>query len=502
MKLIDLEVWDFQSYDHAKIAFAEEKITFITGIDRDTSSSNGVGKSGIKEAILFALSGRSKVKGPNLIRRGQKSTKVRLFLEHNGLLVEITRQRKPTVSSLELVINGVEQVGMPEALQKQIEEVLGLNLDSFISYSIIDKVRDTDLTKLSSADLRVILQDLVGITKLQKVTDKINKKKNIVEGFLAKKHIRHFPSTTRMKTLVDAKKDLEHKRDEIVKEIVSLTSSQSIITVDLRTSNSKILELKELRNKTLTEKVCTQCGAPIKSASKIDILNKIQEDLQALEARIKDLTLDQANIAPKLIDLNKASQKLNTKLCKCLTFKTKLEESLRDISDVKEVEKELKLYLDSLACLQTYITKSLQVIATQIEDQMNAELGRFTSLTCNIALSKINTSGLLVPSCTINVQRDGHDFDFDMLSSGEQALLSIVYKLVISSLKGNVEILFIDEGLDALDEINRERILNVLETSRYRQIFIISHREDSSHLKTGQRILIKKEEGISSIITA
>lgn len=502
MKLLDLELWNFQSYDHAKVSFAEEKITFITGIDRDTNSSNGVGKSGIKEAILFALSGRSKVKGPNLIRRGQKVTKVRLFLENNGTLIEITRQRKPTASSLELVINGIEQPGMPEALQKQMEEVLNINLDNFINYSIIDKVRDTDLSKLSSSDLRNMLQDLVGINKLQKVIDKINKKKNIVEGYLAKKHTRHYPSESRAWILEKSKTILEKNRDNTVREIIELNSKQSSISSDLRQFNSKLLELKNLQANTLHKTVCTQCGAPIKSEGKLGILNEIQANLSTIKAQVEDLNGQQANIAPRLIELNEASRTLNSMLCKCLSYKTKLEESQKDQQDIKEVEKELKLYMDALGCLQSYITSSLQAIAVQIEDQMNAELGRFTELTCKIALSKVNTSGILVPSCSINVQRDGHDFDFEMLSSGEQALLSIVYKLVISSLKGSVEILFIDEGLDALDEINRERILNVLETSSYKQIFIISHREDSAHLKSGQRILIKKEEGVSSIVTA
>jgi DNA repair exonuclease SbcCD ATPase subunit len=87
-----------------------------------------------------------------------------------------------------------------------------------------------------------------------------------------------------------------------------------------------------------------------------------------------------------------------------------------------------------------------------------------------------------------------------MLSSGEQSLVSFIFKYVLNNLRGKSDFLIIDEGLDRLDEVNRERVLSLLETSRFIQILIISHREDIQQIRAVDKIVVKKELGVSTIV--
>jgi DNA repair exonuclease SbcCD ATPase subunit len=500
MNFRSIELENFQSYEHAKFEFTDYKITFITGINQDTGSSNGAGKSGIKEALFYTVFGRSKVKGPDLIRRGQKAMKAHAVLEHNGHTLDITRTRKAQTSTLELSIDGAPQVGTLVELQAKIEQALDTNLESFVTYSIIDKVRDTDLSKLSSTDLRLVLQDLLGLDKIQKAMTYLHQQATDIDKYLGKVHLKFYPSLKRKQLLADAKSKLMKRQQDYGMQLLELTSKKSQMNHDIFALDETIKELLTSRGSVLSTSTCPTCGAAIDINKKMSSLNKYEEQL--MQANEKKVGLNS-----KFPEINESIEAITTyhklvtdRLYKCLTRITQLDESMKDQADIEEYIKDQQRFVTASKVLQDYVSSVLSDIAVRIEDQMNMELARFSDLFCKINLSKTTNAGLIVPTCSISIFRDQYEYTYDMLSSGEQALISLLFKVVISNLHGNVSVLFIDEGLDALDEVNRERILSLLEVSPYAQIFLISHREDAAHIKAGQRILLRKEHGITQVI--
>lgn len=495
-----LELEDFQSYQEAKLELPNFKTIFIAGLDRDTGSSNGAGKSSLKEAILFALYGKSKVKGADIIRRGAKSCQVSLTFEDSGKEVKVIRTRKVQTSALTLYIDGVQQKGTQPELQEKIQSILKLDLDSFITYSVVDRARDTELSKMSSTDLRLVLQDVLGLSKLQAVMEKIIQTKNELNSYLLKARTKFFPSTKRLGILKDSKNKIANDLDLHTKILVDLRSRLSTISFE----EGQLLKQKELLEEEMSNvfalEECPSCKSKINDATKLELLSKIQANLSENMAKAAPLSEERSKLPVQISEAQGRVQATNTAIFKVLSYLTKLEESMKDSRNIEQTIKEQQLYTQAVEVLQKYITQSLTVLASQIEDQMNAELGRFSDLFCKINLSKTTQIGHILPTCYISIFREQHEYTYEMLSSGEQALISLIFKLVINSVKGASQVLFVDEGLDALDAINRERILALLESSQYKQVFIISHREDSSYLKAGQRILIRKDNGISSIL--
>jgi len=500
MQFRTLHLENFQSYDKADILFSDFKITFIVGVDQDTGSSNGAGKSGIKEALFYLLFGRSKVKGPDLIRRGQKVLKISGQIEHNSYVLSIIRTRKAQIATLELSINGVPSVGTASELQTKIEQILGIDIDSFTTYAVIDKVRQTDLTQLSSTDLRLILQDLLGLDRLQGVLTSINSHKNDLEKYLVRAHTRFYPSSKRLDILTTWNSKLQKERDLYGAKIVELSSKKSTLEYE-------ITSIKNLREGTIMQKEdllknssCPTCGAPIVLSKRMEDLNKCENLILKFNQQIELNTKEAMSMGADIAGAMQINNALGNKVAACIIRITQLSESMKEQQDINIIKIEQETYTLALLTLQNYITSVLTDVALKIEDQMNLELSRFSDLFCKISLSKTTHDGQIVPNCSIILYRDQYEYTFDMLSSGEQALVSIIFKLVISNLRGNISLLFVDEGLDALDEVNRERILSLLEVSPYTQIFIISHREDSVHIKAGQRILLRKTDGITQVL--
>jgi DNA repair exonuclease SbcCD ATPase subunit len=501
MKFKSLHLEGFQSYDKADIIFTDFKITFITGLNQDTGSSNGAGKSGIKEALFYLLFGRSKVKGPDLIRRGQKVLKVSGQIEHNSYVLDITRTRKAQTATLELVINGVPSIGTASELQTKIEQLLGIDIDSFTTYSVIDKVRQTDLTQLSSTDLRMVLQDLLGLNKLQEVLSSLNAHKNDLEKYLLRAHTRFYPSEKRLDALKDYQTLLQEKRDEYGTKVLDASSKKNALQHDIEALEVKNRELACNKNNLLRIAECPTCGAPISIDKRMVKLNVVEVEIADNKATIEKLTGEIPPLVSTITEYLNINTTLGVRITRCITRIAQLSESMKEQQDINVVKVEQETYVSALTVLQNYITSVLADVALKIEDQMNLELSRFSDLFCKINLSKTKLDGQIIPNCSITLYRDQYEYSFDMLSSGEQALVSLIFKLVISNLRGNVSMLFVDEGLDALDEVNRERILSLLEISPYTQIFIISHREDSNHIKAGQKILLRKTDGITQVIS-
>lgn len=498
MQLKNLKLNNFQAYKQATFNLTAEHITFIMGLDQDTRSSNGAGKSSIKEAVLFALFGKAKVKMPDLIRRGQKNMSVELELEHLANTYKITRSKKGSLSTLILSVNGVEQSGTVEVLQKQIESCLGVTLDTFITYSIIDKVRDTDLTRLTSTDLRQVLQDLIGFSRIQKAYDIIAKKKAHAESYVKQVKVHFYPSQKRLATLNKSLATISGQQTLNANKILELNTA--LWTVESRTKelHNTIENLQQDIKSTLSTSTCPTCNAPIDISKRITMANNLSTQVTSLEQELKGLPLVSIDM---IQSLKRANDMHSKRVQKLLYRKGQLSVAIQEASEVADTTEGIHKYAKALGLIQEYMTQALQSVALRLEDQMNAELNRFLNVSCKINLTRTTSVGTIIPTCTISLFKRGEEFDYSMLSSGEQALVSLIFKLVISNLRGGVDLLFIDEGLDALDGVNRERVLSMLELSPAKQLFIISHREDAGYLKAAQRINIRMVDGVSEVLT-
>ena len=501
MKIVRIKLIDFQSYMDSEVILSDSKVFFISGLNRDTGSSNGCGKSALKEGILFALFGKTKVRGNDIVRRGQKKCRVEVDLYHGKASIQVIRTKSGSTSDLTVIVNGSLLQGTLTEVQVQLEKLLGVTCDQFINYSVIDHVRFLDLSDFSSTDLRLTLQELIGLDQLQKVLEKMREYKNSLDRVMEKKQVRFFPSDKRLQVLNAYKAQFSTKMSELDIFLASAGKSYGSLTSEVCQCDNEVRNLDQAQTKVITQGACPLCNANLPVEKKLSLLNEYQTRLTEL-ATIKQTKQVDALKIKQEIDVKKIEQeKLRTELFRCFTRITQLEECKKSQKCTDDVIGELKLYISAIDLIQQYITGALIELASQVEDQMNADLTRLSDFYCKINLQKVTAKGVTIPSCDLVVYRGDYEYSYNMLSSGEKTLVTLVFKLVLSSLKGFNDLLMIDEGLDRLDEVNRERVLTLLESSPYTQIFLISHREDLSHLKSASKLLVKKEQNISSVTT-
>lgn len=143
-------------------------LTLITGeIDSVTGSSNGAGKSGLLEAITFALWGKARGTGEypggeHLIRDGCTSMSVSVAL--GG--IEIIRKRSNGNTSLGIVVDGVVQTFPTISTGDGIVgDRIGINYDTFIRTAYFQQGKDKAFSELTSTEARRKVIEILGLEK-------------------------------------------------------------------------------------------------------------------------------------------------------------------------------------------------------------------------------------------------------------------------------------------------------------------------------------------------
>jgi DNA repair exonuclease SbcCD ATPase subunit len=114
-------------------------------------------------------------------------------------------------------------------------------------------------------------------------------------------------------------------------------------------------------------------------------------------------------------------------------------------------------------------------------------------------------------TCTFNdifeetIIYNGHEFDYEQLSTGEKAKLNIAINLAILNLMriniGGANILFIDELFASIDMVSINKYLNILRES-YPEIgiYVISHESGADLFQFDSDIIIERKDQRSKII--
>lgn len=114
-------------------------------------------------------------------------------------------------------------------------------------------------------------------------------------------------------------------------------------------------------------------------------------------------------------------------------------------------------------------------------------------------------------TCTFNdifeetIIYNGHEFDYEQLSTGEKAKLNIAINLAILNLMriniGGTNILFIDELFASIDMVSINKYLNILRES-YPEIgiYVISHESGADLFKFDSDIIIERKDQRSKIV--
>lgn len=169
MKPLKLTIRGLRSYGAAEPVVIDFQGRNTVGV----IGSTGAGKSSLLEAIslaLFKQSSWSASEVANLIAHGSGSMAVELTFLHDGQRWTVHRafysSRRPSVHKLTCVETG-EEVDSERKVNDRIEQLLGVNADTFHRVALLHQGRFDRLLVASKAERTPLLNQLLGIDELE-----------------------------------------------------------------------------------------------------------------------------------------------------------------------------------------------------------------------------------------------------------------------------------------------------------------------------------------------
>lgn len=310
LKLNGLTIKNFMSIGNVtqSINFSSDDLVLVLGENLDlggNDSRNGVGKSTIVNALSYALYGSAltNIRKDNLINKtNMKHMLVTLTFEINSINYKIERGRKPGI--FKFVKDGVEKEssddesqGEGRHTQEEIERTIGISHDMFKHILALNTYVEPFLS-LRTNEQRVIIEQLLGITKLSEKAEKLKEEIKVVKDEIKEEEFRISAAQSANKRIEQNISTLETKSvswaatkaakieklqsaitdllgvnidDEIIlhqtkKEVEDLTTEYralsrelAVLEKEVSDSNKSIVKLDKLLSSS-TEKICPTCN--------------------------------------------------------------------------------------------------------------------------------------------------------------------------------------------------------------------------------------------------
>lgn len=315
---------------------------------------------------------------------------------------------------------------------------------------------------------------------------------------------------SKMKTLSDKCPTCEQDIDKDIllnlikaseKEVESLRARESEISLKIKEADALNILIDQNKSKKQEwESILVKIDSSLpKSTEDIDAIN---DRINEISERVNEIELEykkQVKNYEAIIASNVEAEKHNSRI---VLLQEQLEEHRVDMGKAKlkldAVAKELTILevLKKAFSTNGIVAYKLENLVKDLEEQTNeylAELsdGRFT---INFSISSDKLNVLLTDS--------GADIDVAALSSGELARVNVstllaIRKLMNSISKTQVNVLFLDEMVNVLDEYGKDKLVEVLLKEEKLNTFLVSHGWSHPLLS---KVLVQKTNGISRLI--
>lgn len=295
LKIKSLTIKNFMSIGNVtqSINFSSNDLVLVLGENLDLGGNdnrNGVGKSTIVNALSYALYGSAltNIKKDNLINKSNmKHMLVTLTFEINGVNYKIERGRKPGI--FKFIKDGVEKEtdedesqGEGRHTQEEIVKLVGISHDMFKHILALNTYVEPFLA-LRSNDQRVIIEQLLGITKLSEKAEKLKEEGKITKDEIKEEEFRIVAATEANKRIETNIKGLESK------------------SASWETSKSSRIE-------TLQKSILEMLSINIEDEIS---LHKSKKEVEDLTAEYRSLAKELAGLEKDVTDYTKSLSKLD-----------------------------------------------------------------------------------------------------------------------------------------------------------------------------------------------
>lgn len=289
----------------------------------------------------------------------------------------------------------------------------------------------------------------------------------------------------------------QFKLDHIQKEKQKITDQEGTYK-DIQAKIREIQEKNErvvLKNRKIKEWEDLYRSIDQDMPSRILDENELKDRLSAIRAKIKDTETEIARISRENNSRSSHNAKISVIQEQTDSFKGQLAalQGDYDICNSKRANLEVLKKAFSTNGLVAYKIENLVKELEELTSNYLSELsdGRFT-LNFTVSNDKLN----------VEITDNGNVIDILALSSGELARVNIatllgIRKLMSSLSSSKINVLFLDEVMNVLDELGREKLVDVLLNEEL-NTYIVSHQWSHPLLN---KIEVQKTRGISGIIS-
>jgi exonuclease SbcC len=315
----------------------------------------------------------------------------------------------------------------------------------------------TSIKKIQSLDEAVI--------KINKEYDKLINEKNALQKKINYLHEKIIEKEKIVALINNNTQELERERKEL-KDKQGKFSKISKIVYDEKTYENlkKNIDIQY-------EKYQSSINSYNEIRNKLERLN-IQQERNVGEKKL--LTQQISNIKQRIEELKNISEKVKIE-----------KKSLQLLSILNELMNSFRTYLIS------QIRPTLSQYASELFNQLTD--GKYSEIE-------------LDENYNLKIYDNGVPYDIDRFSGGEEDLANLCIRLAISEVitakSGNIfNLIILDEIFGSQDNMRKQNIIHALSkfSSKFRQIFLITHVEDIKNFMENTIMVMEEENGISKI---
>lgn len=371
-----ISIKNFLSFGNKPVVIELDKSgsTLIDGknndLGADGDSANGVGKSSMMQAIIYAIYGKGldKLKSDEFINLvNEKGLSVELDFSVSGVDYRIVRQRKPNAVELYKGDQSITMDSMANTDKAIIELMFNIPHHIFVGVVALTPHLEQFMT-MGTADQRNFIESMLSLDVLAKRAEKLKllRKERQIDLKIAEEKLLLTQSSNEkiMKQIDGLVSQEENWKNNNENQIATIESQiQSIVTYDIDEINEQLNEVdlindqcEKLHQTLMTLSVANTESAEIsKIESIISTLGDLTESLKNAEITGKRSIFEIELMLNDLKQTYKSTDYVHEQILKQTEIKKQMsslqKEKNEDIYKLKELERKLKSLTDQLSAI-------------------------------------------------------------------------------------------------------------------------------------------------------
>jgi len=518
MKVISVYAENFASYEKLEYSFDSQGVTLIHG-------PTGAGKSTLCDVIPWGLFG--------ITSKGGKADEVKSW---NGGVTKVTI----CVENAEIVrirgktndlyyykhTEGLKQFRGKDLTdtQKQINELLGMTPELYLAGAYFHEFSQTaQFFTTNAKNRRAITESLVDLSLPIRLQERIKTETKTVKSQIESLDINHTKVNAKIDSLKSVLENIQQKNDSWAHEInnrISALQSKAdnfeiVKAAQINSLAAQIEGLEKIQFNVDENKVkalpkttkCKECGKVSENLKRAELENELlkqkhhNEELERLINRLDELQHSENTYQTQIQDFKAQTNPHTSTIIK---LSKDIDKELATAASIETEQAKVldeKLNLEILAdAVNTFRSELIENTVESLETETTRLLREHFEGEISVGFTITDSDKL-----EVSINKDGNEAAYTQLSKGQRQMLKLCFGIAVMKSVATHHALdfrqiFLDEALDGLDDSNKMKAIQMLETVAldYDSVYIVEHSETVKAM-IENKVLVELVDGRSEI---